>query len=95
MDEVRNKLTQEEKAHLRRLWDDKELLHSLFSALSHKQLSLASTALSSATDFDQVMFLRGQNALAVWFGDFLKHNYKEMKRSEDLIKAQRESNYSQ
>lgn len=80
MDEVRNKLTKEERAILSDLWENKDLLRSLGSALSHRQLQLATSAARSTTDFNQVMEKRGAMNEHEWLIKFLKDNFKEFKK---------------
>lgn len=77
MEEVRQKLTPAERALLSDLWENKDLIHSLQSALSHRQLNLAQTSAVLATDFSQVMRFRGSIEENAWFMTFLKHNFKE------------------
>lgn len=96
MEPVRQKLTQEEKAHLSNLWEDKDILHSLNSALSHQQLILAQQGVGDTTDFNQVMFLRGQIEGLKWMINFLQYNYRERKKFQEANRqAQGETSTSQ
>lgn len=77
MNEVRKKLTPEERAILSDLWENKNLLRSLQSALSHRQLWLAQFSVGATTDFNQVMKIRGQIEEHTWVVEFLKFNFAE------------------
>lgn len=87
MDEVRKKLTPQERANLSDLWENKDLLRSLQSALSHRQLSLAQFVALEATDMNQVMLKRGAIQEAAWFINFLKFNFKEGEKARKAAEA--------
>ncbi|HET8708945.1 MAG TPA: hypothetical protein VFL85_01550 [Candidatus Saccharimonadales bacterium] len=87
MNEVREKLTPAERAILSDLWENKDLLRALQSALSHRQLWLAQFSALTATDMNQVMHSRGQIAEDNWFVGFLKHNFKEGEKARKAAEA--------
>ena len=77
MNEVRKKLTAQERALLSDLWQDKDKLRALQSALSHKQLELAQFGTMLSTDFNQVMRTKGKIEQCTWLVQFLKYNFDE------------------
>lgn len=81
MDEVRKKLSPQEKALLSDLYENKDTLRALLSALSHRQLSLAQFAAVGTSDFNQVMETRGKISEHEWIATFLKFNFKEFKKT--------------
>lgn len=87
MEEVRKKLTVAERAFLSNLWQDKDKLHALRIALSHRQLWLAQFIAGAATDFDQVMKTRGQIEESNWFISFLEHNFKELDKAKKAAES--------
>lgn len=77
MNEVRGKLSPQERALLSNLWEDHDTMKALRSALSHKQLELALMCMAIATDYNQVMDFRGQIKQGKWLNQFLKFNFQE------------------
>lgn len=77
MNEVRNKLNVQERAILSDLWENRDTLKALQSALSHKQLELAQFGTMGSTDFNQVMNTKGKIEQCNWVIQFLKFNFKE------------------
>ena len=94
MENVRDSLTKQERAHLSNLWEDKDTLYSLNSALSQQQLILAKQGVGSTTDFNQVMLFRGQIDGLKWVMSFLKDNHKKIKQAQ-ANKVLTETAYSQ
>lgn len=94
MDEVRDNLAKQDRAHLSNLWEDKDTLHSLNFALSQQQLILAKQGVGSTTDFEQVMLFRGQIEGLKWVMSFLKYNHKQIKQAQ-ANKALTETAHSQ
>lgn len=87
MNEVRHKLTVQERAILSDLWQNKDTLRAIKSALSHKQLELAQFGTMLSTDFNQVMRTKGKIEMCNWFVQFLKFNFeageKARKKAEE------------
>lgn len=86
MDEVRNTLTKQEQVILADFWENKELLHAFQKALLQRQYQTAINTMATAPNWENVVANRGKVEEDKWFVQFLKHNFKEVKKSRDTAK---------